>query len=428
VWHWVPVATQALLLPLALDGQIWALTPWRDVTLIHAVRQPLLNPRFIAMPGPFRDTIGQTFAFFTQTPMEVSRKSTGTLKVFADWTEAIDAGPGASVDPTHDAKSAIAFNVNLADPVFLSADSLLLQDERQEFHDTKYRRVSYRAAAASKFVEYFRQVATVVLTGTSTLIVDVNGFVPETMKVTSLDRKTTYLRNRDYVAVDAAGTLARTVGSAIPSGGQILADYTAQPVERPGPGEGAIVTTVDVPNSARPDAPKVLYIVPTWKRDIAPVNGGTMTTRQGGGLRVAEAHGGEHFEVLAAERGDASGAGEQGVGDDLEQLGRELLGIVGRAQDPAGLVDHHEARRIAGQLLVERRLIVRLGPGRAVRRRRRRLGSRFHDYTQNSMRRMRASQPPSCSTGAAGLAPSRARPLIPRRSSPLGFGTSTSTR
>lgn len=287
IWQWLPAATQAALLPLALDGRLWAITPWRDLTLIHAVRQPLLNPRFITMPGPFRDTIGQTTASFAQTPMEMSRKSTGSLKVFADWTEAIDAGPGASVDPAHEPKSAVAFQVDLADPLAGGADdSLLLQGERQEFHDTKYRRVSYRAAATSKFVEYFRQTATVTLSGTSDVIVSLVGFVPETLKVTSLDRLTTYVRDRDFVADDGAGTIRRTATSAIANGGQVLADYTAPPVERPGPSEVPIATTVDIPNSARPAAPKVLYVVPTWKRSTAPVSGGTMATRQGGGLRV----------------------------------------------------------------------------------------------------------------------------------------------
>ena len=286
VWHWLPVATQTTLLSVALDGQIWALTPWRDLTLIHAVRQPLLNPKFIAMPGPFRDTIGQTFAFFTQTPLELSRKSTGSLKVFADWTEAIDAGPGASADPTHEAKSAVAFQVDLADPLFVSPDSLLLQSERQEFHDTKYRRVTYRPVATSRFVDYFAQLSTVALTGTSVVIVSLKGFVPGTLKVTSLDRTKPYLRGRDYTADDGAGTIARTATSAIPNNSQVLADYTAPPVERPGPGDGPIANTVDVPNSARPDAPKVLYIVPTWQMSTTPVSGGTQDKRHGGGLRV----------------------------------------------------------------------------------------------------------------------------------------------
>lgn len=286
VWQWLTAAAQAAILPLALDGQLWAITPWRDLTLVHAVRQPLINPSFLAMPGPFRDTIGQTFAFFSQTPMSMSRKSTGALKVFADWTEAVDAGPGSSVDPGHEPKSAVAFQVDLSDPLAGPDDTLLLQNERQEFHDTKYRRVSYRAAAASKFIEYFRQTSTVLLSGTSAVVLSGTGFVPGTMKVTSLDRKTTYVRDRDYGADDTAGTIARTSASAIPNNSQVLANYVAPPIERPGPSEAPLATTVDIPNSARPAAPKVLYVVPTWKRSTAAVSGGVSSTREGGGLRV----------------------------------------------------------------------------------------------------------------------------------------------
>ncbi len=286
VWRWLTPGTQLALESMALDGQLWALTPWRNLTLIHAVRQPLLNPKFLAMPGPFRDKIGQTFAFFTQTPMEVSRKSTGTLKVFADWTEAVDAGPKASVDPSHDPKSAVAFQVDLSDPDAGSPDTLALQNERQEFHDTKFRRVAYRAVAHSRFVEFFQQRAKVELNGTTPTTVDARGFVPETVRVRSLDTKTTYVRDKDYIADDAAGTVQRTATSTIPNGATVVVDFVAPPVDRPGPAESPITTTVDIPNSARPAAPDVLYAVPTWKWGMEVVPGGSRSKRTGGGLRV----------------------------------------------------------------------------------------------------------------------------------------------
>lgn len=286
IWNWLPASVQAALKARAVNGQLWALTPWRNLTLIHAVRQPLINPRFLALPGPFRDTIGQTFAFFTQTPLRVSRRSTGSLKVLAEWSEAIDSGPAAADDPTHSPKSAVAFQVDLADPTAGGPDSLTLQAERQEFHDTKYRRVTYHAVATSKFVEFFQQRAKVQLNGTATTLVDALGFVPETVRVRSLDTKTTYVRDKDYAADDAAGQVQRSGTSKIASGGQVLVDYVATPVQRPWSPEAPITSTVDVPNSARPAAPDVLYVVPTWKWADAPVPRGRRSTRSGGGLRV----------------------------------------------------------------------------------------------------------------------------------------------
>ena len=44
--------------------------------------------------------------------------------------------------------------------------------------------------------------------------------------------------------------------------------------------------TVDVLNSARPAAPKVLYVVPTFGWERRKVQGGEESTRSGGGLRV----------------------------------------------------------------------------------------------------------------------------------------------
>lgn len=43
---------------------------------------------------------------------------------------------------------------------------------------------------------------------------------------------------------------------------------------------------LSIPNSARPDAPTVLYVIPTFGWEEKPVNGGLSRTRRGGGLRV----------------------------------------------------------------------------------------------------------------------------------------------
>jgi hypothetical protein len=52
--------------------------------------------------------------------------------------------------------------------------------------------------------------------------------------------------------------------------------------------EGPDSTAVDIFNSSRPDAPKVLYVIPTfeWTADAAPPPDTVSRTRKGGGLRV----------------------------------------------------------------------------------------------------------------------------------------------
>ena len=44
--------------------------------------------------------------------------------------------------------------------------------------------------------------------------------------------------------------------------------------------------TISVPNSARPDAPKVLYVLPTFQWERGPEGAWTVSKRKGGGLRV----------------------------------------------------------------------------------------------------------------------------------------------
>ena len=72
------------------------LTPFRWLTLTHAVQQPLLVPDMTEVERARQ--LGQTFASF-DGPIANHARSTGRLDVFGHWTEDVDLiADGAAAD------------------------------------------------------------------------------------------------------------------------------------------------------------------------------------------------------------------------------------------------------------------------------------------------------------------------------------------
>jgi hypothetical protein len=194
VWGWL--TKQVVMETHAAAGQHWMITPFRHLELVHAVQQPLKEPKFYKMQTK-KQNLGDTFALF-QGNIDLSVKSTNKVEVHAKWQEWVDSlsekGPrqlsleGNTFEIKVEKNAADMFSVDPFAP-------------RHEFHDTKYRAVDYEIIATTRFREYFPPEITSIpdnITRRST---------PETFKIL---------------------------------------------------------------NSARPAAPKVLYVVPTFRWDPAP--------------------------------------------------------------------------------------------------------------------------------------------------------------
>lgn len=238
----------------AVAGNLWMLTPFRELTLVHAVQQPVEQPKILSL-HPHKQ-MGITFAVLGGE-VRVHGKSTSKLDLIAHWQEPIDrldepaprtlsasahvvevpihlpgestaavtpppdAVPIATYDPTDDLVRFLApsspddfgpgFSVRIP-PIenFLS---------RHEFGDTKHRKVRYETVATTRFREYFPEAIT-----------------------------------------NSPSSISRT----------------SQPVE------------LEILNSARPAAPRVLYVLPTfeWQKPADPVATVQVRKRLGGGLRV----------------------------------------------------------------------------------------------------------------------------------------------
>jgi hypothetical protein len=281
LWRWLseaglPPAQLNSLRALALRGGHWMLSPHRYVTLVHAVQQPLLIPAYQALKS--ERGLGHTHTILTDT-VQVEGKSTEKLDMMANWNEPVDIPS----EPTWKTISGSAHAGEV--PVLYGATGAPLY-VKQEFGDTKYRRVQYSAIATSRYKEYFQQAATasVTLTGTAAQSLGHTAVVKGSEKVTV--GGVVCRADVDYTLAPAAGTIARIDGGKIASGAMVDVAYAYLP--GPVTRETAAPTEVDVLNSARPAAPKVLYVVPTfnWSKEELVEGEGSVAIRRAGGLRV----------------------------------------------------------------------------------------------------------------------------------------------
>jgi hypothetical protein len=269
----------------AVEGGHWMLTPPHLLTLVHAVQQPIGHPHFTQvdvqhpfgqtsdsklqsenMSGPTSDVALATLSSWRTLKaidayliggLRVHGASTAKIDLLAEWDDPIDDGitpPTRSHQQTHadeiplqgldegyltvttgasttravgyyaPAHDLICF-VRKGDILSATLNGVAIFEDaapRHHFNDTRHHRVTYVAVATSRFRDYF----------------------------------TPTLNPADSASPPRVFTRA------------------SQPVQ------------VDIPASARPDAPKVLYVVPTFGWERQSSTNLKRSIRFGGGLRV----------------------------------------------------------------------------------------------------------------------------------------------
>jgi hypothetical protein len=307
VWSWIEAqATTELekieLAGLARRGQLWMLSPYRVVRLVHAVRLPLVGPR-MADPVVSRQ-YGSVQASIVDTAFVLDAPSTADIDAEAVWVDRLD-DPS---DPTNDPATATvtstghAFKANVPDPGPLGAvdrpmeifspptEFPILTDPgvTHNIGDTLHHIVGYTCTATSRFAEFFRTSTTVTLTGTTASTIATLGVDPATLVVESDGTELTQSADGgltgDYQVVSAAdGTIALLPGSSY-SG--LVLDVSYVPFDTV---TGAIFP-VEILSSAVPKAPKVVKVSPAWaiQRPTGSVEdpGGVLYARNGGYVRV----------------------------------------------------------------------------------------------------------------------------------------------
>jgi hypothetical protein len=246
IWSWLGETrlagrwTQA-----ALDGQVWMASPFTTLTLVHAVQHPLIIPAFTSAFAAQR-RLGGTSAVLVNPKMPIDGPSTVSMNVSGQWYEPFDdpAQPAPQVRVAHGAACHLSLQPDDTtaplNPAGSGENPAKLLNTHQ-LGDTRHRRVAYTASATSRFREYFPF-------------------------------------SDAQIAADP---------SLITVTGKLGALHEPDPLRPVAPPTGALPSgVVEVPSTARPDIPKVLYVVPTFGWDASTGTGSVQSVRHGGSLRV----------------------------------------------------------------------------------------------------------------------------------------------
>lgn len=251
---------------LAANGGHWMLSPFRELVLVHAVQQPLCPPSVRLDPGRL---LGETFARLTGMTY-LSVKSTGQLDVGARWTEPIDSlsDPGPKEIDGFGHVASFRVDAALPEPEPFPPKALLPDGTMPWQDDGGLPLPFLRLAQLPKPYQTSDPKAEGFLKPH-----ELSEFREGEIRHEFGDTKHRWVRYR------LTGT-TRFREYFLPS-------VTADPASITRTGDEVLV---NIPASARPEAPRVRYIVPSWRWDQDPVDPGSWTTfrrtRVGGGLRV----------------------------------------------------------------------------------------------------------------------------------------------
>ena len=254
---------RALLTRMVLDGQHEMITPAESLTLVHAVQQPLGRPTWTLLPvthdpgsavvvAALRNAFSPITAWRSLGShhavllggLRIHGKSTARIDLTAQWTEYLDDlhEPGPTTHPAADHVEAI--ELNSMDQAMVPADG-----------------------ASERFVaSYIPQVDTLWFAAPF----DSLQGVPSPFQVAAPVHQfgDTKHRRVRYRATAASR----------------FQEYFTEPGLEFTRTSDAL--SVDVPSSARPAAPEVLYVVPTFGWERQETTNVKTEVREGGGLRV----------------------------------------------------------------------------------------------------------------------------------------------
>jgi hypothetical protein len=287
LWQWIVDAGKATpsLAALILDRVHYMFTPYRELLIVHAVRQPLTPPVIekLTVTRPY----GGTYALLSGAA-RADVQSTVRVDVLAAWTDLYDNGTSPQGAVPREKTSRV-------DEIPLSlgqSNAIALHKIRHDFGDTQHHEVFYRATATTRFLEYFTEIVSETLSGTAPVVCSSVGFAPGTVDVRAAgDTATIYRSGVDFTEDDKAGSIARIPGGSIPDGASVAVQFVAPPVIRSSLEKDAKPPTKfgylrSIPSTARPPAPDVRYLVPAWNwvTETSPTS--PSSSRVGNVLRV----------------------------------------------------------------------------------------------------------------------------------------------
>ena len=154
IWDWLMQAAsderRSQLENLTINGGHWMISPFREITLVHAVQKPI-EPAMLDDIVLLKN-LGNTYVEF-ENSIKIHGKSTGKVDIHASWKDREDKLETGTGDEwsCHEGQP---FDLIAGAP---DKNSLDCVGKRHEFGDTRYRRVTYKAVATSRFREYYDQ-------------------------------------------------------------------------------------------------------------------------------------------------------------------------------------------------------------------------------------------------------------------------------
>lgn len=216
------------------DNRCWLTTPWHDLELVHAVQHPLQVPQWDRLEAS--RSMGQTYADVAGTAY-VDARSTQRVDLEATWTEPVD-DPREGAPREQSARTTV-FSLPLDGSALVPEGrpaAYRLRDGKElTFNSQMARELSRPLPTPHQFGDTKHRRVNYALTATTRF---------------REDFPVGWMDHPDRLAVTSE------------------------------------VVTVDVPSSAPPQMPNLQYVMPTMGWSAGQEDGGYVSRRRGGGLRV----------------------------------------------------------------------------------------------------------------------------------------------
>ena len=218
LWQRLSTAEQGLLKEQVLGGSHWMFTPPRPLTLVHAVRRPLLAPSVQDLNAD-RSLGSSAVTFIKKSSLVVHRNSTERVSLTASWTDTVD-------DLTLDGPVPRSTQVELGSLLVSrgTKNELAIEGLTSELHDTKRHLATVDVEAFSSFASYFTEEQTVTV-GNRPVVLDPEGVVSSMVEVTVPETGAKARLGADFTVDGPTGTITFVRGGALVRGSRAVVRY-----------------------------------------------------------------------------------------------------------------------------------------------------------------------------------------------------------
>jgi hypothetical protein len=319
VWNWIQQGQPhnlTMMRAAVAQGRFWMLTPSRELVVVHAVQQPLIAPAFHHL-SPNRH-LGETFSYIVDDhSMRIDGNSTLKVEVVANWQEPVDditePKPGTLDGSAHVYTRDLTREDNeIFDPLQMGANTNqgAAGQEPSQSSSQQHQMRAFTVSQKKQSKQKHAQKEQAARPGQEMIArPELNlkpGFqIPNDVRLFRPPQYHVGFENFGYSwRHDFGDTKYRKVSYQAVATTRFREYFPIMETDqltRKSP-----VVQVDVPNSARPARPKVLYVVPTfeWVRkggvqfnnstrptiEETPISGisgyGATSKRMPGGLRI----------------------------------------------------------------------------------------------------------------------------------------------